>query len=295
MVERRPGVPRVIAWIGWGALAAVGYTIGLPLLLGGVALAPIAVVAYEGGAWEAAVAAAAGMFGVALLGAELSVPAVALFVAGALLGLGLRRQSTAPWLYGAVALALAALVGLVLLPPRLGGTPLQFSPRDIEQLFGMTARQARQVVAQAQTLVPAFLPLYAGGVALEAFYFSRWLLGARGRQLGPLAPFSLWQAPTWLAPLFLVLLGLQEALSLAQASTMSQNWAAYAEIWTQIPLEVFGLAVVNFLIARMRVAPFLRVLILVLMFVTPPFSLIPVWVGVLDNITDLRRIRGTTT
>ncbi|MDA8346519.1 MAG: DUF2232 domain-containing protein [Thermaerobacter sp.] len=295
MVEHRTGPPRVIAWIGWGALAAVGYTIGVPLLLGGAALFPIAIVACEGGLGEAAVAAAAAVLGVALMGGQLSLPAIGLFAAGALLGTGLRQERALPWLLGMAALSVAALVGLIALPSTFGGSAVHFSPQTIAQAFGMTLHQARQVIAQAQAIIPAFMPLYAGGVALEAFYLARWVLRTRGRELQPVQPFAFWQAPTWLAPLFLAVLGLQTVISLDHASAVTQRLLGYAVIWTEIPLEIFGLAVASFLIARMRVPTFLRVVILVLMFVTPPFSLIPVWVGVLDNMTDLRRIRDAST
>lgn len=298
MPERPVGLLRIGMWLGWGALCAIGYVLGVPLLIGGVAAFPIAVVAYESGLWEAAIVGAAGVFGVALMDARLSLPAIVLYTAGALLGRGLRPLAGARWLVAAVALSVAALVGFFGLPAYLGGYPVHLSPADaraIGQAFGLTRTQARQLTQQALALVPAFVPIYAAAIAAEAYALARWVLHTRGREITKISPFSLWQAPPWLAPIFLAALGAQTLFSLTHAAGLSQRWAGYALVWTQIPMAIFGLAVTSFLMSRLRVPGILRLGILVLMLLTPPFSQILIWVGVLDNMTDLRHIRGANT
>jgi hypothetical protein len=299
MVEQRPRPqrPRIVAWLGWGALAAIGYAIGVPLLFGGVALFPIAIVAYEGGAGEAAIASAAGMFGVALLNAHLSLPAIGLFAAGTVLGLGLRREQGMPWFLAAGVVALVSMVGIVTLPPALGGS-LRVTPADmrsIGQLYGLTGSQATQVVQQALDMIPALVPIYAVLLVVEGFYFTRWRLAANGKQIQPGIPFTHWQAPPWLAPLYLLALGAQAVLALIQAPDLPQRWATYALVWTEIPLGVFGLAILTYLLVRLRVPLVLRIVIPVLMLLIPPLAMIFICVGIVDNISDLRHIRGANT
>ncbi len=297
MVEPRPRPPRVVAWLGWGALAAVGYAIGVPLLLGGVAIFPIAVVAYEGGIGEAVIAAAAGMLGVAVLDVQLSLPAIGLFAAGAVLGLGLRRENGMPWFLSAGAISLLSMVGIVTLPLALGGA-IHVSPADmrsVAHLYGLSPMQTKQLVAQAIDLIPALVPVYAAAVAVEGFYFARWRLGASGKQLQPVLPFTHWQSPPWLAPLFLVALAAQAVLGFLQATALPQRWADYVLVWTEIPLGVFGLAILTYLLVRLRLPLVLRIVIPVLMLLIPQLSLIFVCIGVVDNMTDLRHIRGAST
>lgn len=299
MVEGRSILVRTMAWIVWGALAALGYAIGAPLILGGAALFPVAVVAYEGVLVEALIAIAAAVLGVALMQQQLSLPALAVFAAGALLGRALRRDGVlAPWLVAVTLVVLAGWIGVLFLPSNLGGAALPSSgseARVISQMLAMPANQARQLAGQLIAQIPGLVPIYAGIVTLEAFYFTRWALRARGKQLTEVPAFSQWQAPAWLAPLYLALLGLQVILSLSSAPGTAQLWIGYAALWGQVPLAVFGLAVASFWMTRMRLPLVVRVISLVLLMITPPFSQILVWVGVLDNVTDLRHIRNAST
>ena len=289
---------KVAGWFGWGVLAGVGYYALLPLLLGGGALLPIAIVAFEDGALEALISAAVGMLAVLLLAGTVSVPAALLFGAAVLLGVELRRplpllQQLGP----AFLLATGAIVCYFLLPTFFGGQQLQVTPQQVHalgQMFGVPAAEVRSITTQVGTMLPAVAPLYGGFMLFEGYYFVRWALAARRRSLPEIRSFVLWSAPEWLPPLYLVLFAAQLGSGLLGLAASWQHWIDFAVLWSEVPLIVIGLAVLSYWLMRLGVPAVIRVVVLGILVLTPAFVELLVWIGILDVFIDLRRIRGST-
>ena len=288
---------RVAGWFGWGVLAGVGYFALLPLLLGGAALLPIAIVAFEDGALEALIAAAVGMLAVLLLGGVVSVPAALLFIAAVILGVELRNSAPVVRQVGpAFLLATAAVACYFLLPSVFGGQQLQISAQQahaLGQLFSLPAAEVRSITAQVGAMLPAVAPLYGGFMLFEGYYFARWALGARGRTLPEIRPFISWSGPDWLPPLYLVLFAGQLGADLLNLSAFWQRWLGFAAIWSEVPLIVVGLAILSFWLWRLGVPAVIRVVVLGILLLTPAFAELLIWIGILDVFIDLRRIRGS--
>jgi hypothetical protein len=289
---------KAAGWFGWGLLAGVGYFALLPLLLGGGALLPIAVVAYEDGALEALISAAVGMLAVLLLAGTVSVPAAILFVAAVLLGVGLRRPLPLLRQLGpAFLLATVAIVCYFLLPAFFGGQQLQVTPQQahaLGQIFSLPTSEVRSITTQVGEMLPAVAPLYGGFMLFEGYYFARWVLMARGRSLPEIRAFMLWTAPEWLPPLYLVLFAGQLGSNLLGLAASWQRWLYFGVLWSEVPLIVIGLAVLSFWLMRFGVPVVIRIVVLGILVLTPAFAELLVWIGILDVFIDIRRIRGTT-
>lgn len=296
--ERQGAWRRIAAWFGWGALAGIGYFVLLPLLLGGVALLPIAIVAFEDGAIEAAIASAVGVLVVVLLSGVVSVPAALLFSAALLFGVELRRAAPILRQIGpAFLMATAAVVCYFLLPALFGGQQLQISPQQahaLGQLFGLPTGEVRSITAEVGVMLPAVAPLYAGFMLFEGFYFARWALAARRHSLPEVRPFISWTAPEWLAPLYLVVFAAQLGSGLLGFVASWQRWIGFAVLWSEVPLIVIGLAILTFWLARLNIPAIVRVVVLGILLLTPAFAELLIWIGILDVFIDLRRIRDTT-
>jgi len=296
--DRQAAWRRVAGWFGWGALAGLSYYVLLPLLLGGAALLPIAVVAFEDGVLEALIAGAVGLLAVLLLGGALSIPAALLFVAALLFGVALRRSGSVLQQLGpAFLLITAAVACYFLLPTALGGQHLQVTPaqaKALGQLLGLPAGEVRSITAQVAAMLPAVAPLYGGFMLYEGFYFSRWTLAARHRSLPEVRPFVLWNAPEWLPPLYLVLFAAQLGSQLLGAANVWQDWIGFGVLWAEVPLIVIGLAVSSFWLARLNIPAVIRFVVLGILLLTPAFTEVLIWVGILDVFIDLRRIRGSS-
>ena len=296
--ERQAAWRRVAAWFGWGALAGLGYFVLLPVLLGGAALLPIAVVAFEDGVLESLIASAVGLLVILLLGGALSVPAALLFVAAAVLGAEIRRAAPLLRQVGpAFLLATAAVACYFMLPTLFGGQQLQISAQQahaLGQMFGLPAREVRSITAQVGAMLPAVAPLYGGFMLFEGFYFTRWTLLARHRSLPEIRPFLRWTAPEWLPPVYLVLFAAQLGSGLLGLSADVQRWIGFAVLWSEVPLLVIGLAILSFWLARLGIPPVIRVVLLGILLLTPAFAELLIWIGILDVFIDLRRIRGST-
>ncbi len=296
--ERQAAWRRVAAWFGWGALAGLGYFVLLPVLLGGVALLPVAIVAFEDGVLESLISAAVGLLVVLALGGAVSIPAALLFVAAVLLGVELRRGAPLWRQVGpAFLLATAAIACYFLLPALFGGQQLQISPQQahaLGQMFGLPAAEVRSITAQVGAMLPAVAPLYGGFILFEGFYFTRWSLLARHQSLPEIRPFLYWTAPEWLPPLYLVLFAAQLGSGLLGLSAEAQRWVGFGVLWSEVPLLVIGLAILSFWLARLGIPPIVRVIVLGILLVTPAFAELLIWIGILDVFIDLRRIRGST-
>jgi len=294
--ERQGAWRRVAGWFGWGVLAGLGYFVLLPLLLGGAALLPIAIVAFEDGALEALIAAAVGLLAVLLLGGVLSVPAALLFVAAIAVGVEMRRGAPLLRQAGpAFLLATAAVTCYFLLPALFGGQQLQITPQQahaLGQMFGLPAGEVRSITAQVGAMLPAVAPLYAGFMLFEGFYFTRWTLLARRKNLPEVRPFMLWGAPEWLPPLYLVLFAAQLGSGLLDLAAFWQRWIGFAVLWSEVPLIVIGLAILSYWLGRLNVPAIIRVVVLGILLLTPAFAELLIWIGILDVFIDLRRIRG---
>ncbi len=295
--ERQAAWRRVAAWFGWGALAGLGYFVMLPLLLGGAALLPIAVVAFEDGALESLIAAAVGLLLVLLLGGVVSVPAALLFVAAVLLGVEMRRgapvlRQVSP----AFLLSTAAVACYFLLPTLFGGQQLQITPQQahaLGQMFGLPSGEVRSITAQVGAMLPAVAPLYGGFMLFEGFYFTRWALLARHQSIPDVRPFVLWSTPEWLPPLYLVFFAAQLGSGLLHLADSTQRWIGFAVLWSEVPLLVVGLAILSFWLARLSIPAVVRVVVLGILLLTPAFAEVLIWIGILDVFIDLRRIRGS--
>lgn len=287
---------KVAGWFGWGVLAGVGYYALLPLLLGGGALLPIAIVAYEDGLLEALISAAVAELAVMLLAGAVSVPAALLFVAAVLLGLALRHSLPLLRQLGpAFLLATAAMVCYFLLPTSFGGQQLQITPQQahaLGQIFGVPAGEVRTITSQIGSLLPAVAPLYGGFVLFEGYYFLRWALMARGRSLPEIRSFVLWTMPEWLPPVYLVLFAGQLGANLLGLAAAWQRWLYFGVLWSSAPLLVIGLAVLSFWLMRLGVPVVIRAVVLGILLLTPAFAELLIWIGILDVFVDLRRIRG---
>ncbi len=295
--ERQGAWRRVAGWFGWGALAGLGYFVLLPLLLGGAALLPIAIVAFEDGVLEALIAAAVGLLAVLLLGGVLSVPAALLFVAAIAVGVEMRRGAPILRQAGpAFLLATAAVACYFLLPALFGGQQLQVTPQQahaLGQMFGLPAGEVRSITAQVGAMLPAVAPLYGGFMLFEGFYFTRWTLLARRQNLPEMRPFMLWGAPEWLPPLYLVLFAAQLGSQLLNLAVFWQRWIGFAVLWSEVPLIVIGLAILSFWLSRLNIPAIIRVVVLGILLLTPAFAELLIWIGILDVFLDLRRIRGS--
>jgi len=287
---------RVAGWFGWGALAGVGFYALLPVLLGGTAVLPIVIVAYEDGVLESLISAAVGLVAVLILSeGAVSVSAALVFLAAILLGTALRRAAPL-WQQIAPAFLLigAAVAGYFLLPTLLGGQQVTLTPaeaKEFGQILGLPARQVLNATKQMAAMLPAIVPLYGGLVLFEGFYFSRWALAARRHELPSIRPFSLWRAPEWLPPLYLVLFALQLAGGLLGWSADLQRWIGFGVLWVEVPLMLIGLAVLNYWLTALRVPTLLRVVLLGALLMLGAFAEILIWVGILDAFIDLRRLQ----
>lgn len=294
MAERTGAGRRVITWVGWGVASAVAYLIALPLLAGGLALLPIAVVAFEDGEIEAAIAVASGILVLLLLGGGLNLPALALMLAGVPLGALLRRASS-PTTTGAPSLVLAilALTGLALLPAQYGGILSSIPASESRVLVRLLAANGLHgtIHELMSTLLPAFGPVYAGVITLEAYFATRAVLRLRSRTLPEILPFWLWVAPAWLPPLYLVAMAVQLSTNILGGSVQVSTDAWFVSIWAGIPLLIIGLAVVDHWLIRARLPQPARGIILVLAALVPLATQMLTWLGVLDGVFDIRRFR----
>lgn len=294
MAERGQIGRRVAAWIGWGVAAAAAYNIALPLLAGGLALLPIAIVAFEDGEIEAAISVASGILLLLVLGGGLSLPALALMLAGLPLGALLRRAHS-PIAAGAPALVLVllALVGLVLLPTQYGGILTSLPRSESRVLLSLLAANGLHGTIHhlIDMLLPAFAPVYAGLITLEAYFATRTVLRWRSKTLPDILPFWLWIAPAWLPPLYLIAMAVQLSTNILGGSAQLSTDAWFVSIWAGIPLLIIGLAVLDHWLVRARLPQPARGIILVLAALLPLASQLLTWLGVLDGVFDIRRFR----
>lgn len=297
MAEHRPIVRRAAFWIGWGVAAAAAYLIALPLFAGGLVVVPIAIVAYEDGLVEAAISCAAGILTLLLLGGGLNLSALAILLAGLPLGTLLRQQRDALRTAGATfLLSLAGIVGLFLLPAQYGGVMALLPPAELSSLLRILAANGihfRTLKELLGLLLPAFAPVYAGMITLEAFFITRMALGHRRHQLPEVRPFWLWVAPAWLPPLYLVAMAIQLVIGVFGGSSYGQlnEYAWLVSLWTGVPLLFIGLAVMDHWLLRMRLPQPTRGILLVLAGLLPILTQLLTWLGVLDGVFDIRRFR----
>lgn len=295
MAERGQIGRRMAAWIGWGVAAGAAYLVALPLLAGGLALVPIAVVAFEDGVIEAAIAIASGILMLLVLGGGLNLPALGLLLAGLWLGSLLRRVHT-PFLTvaPAVVLSVAGLLGLFLLPAAYGGVLSSLPAADTRVLLRLLADNGIHGQSLQQILrltLPAFIPVYAGLVTVEGFFVARLVLLRRARSLPQLLPFWRWTAPAWLPPLYLVAMATQLAGTIFGGLGQIGTDAWFVSIWAGVPLLFVGLAVVDHWLVRAHMPQPARGILLVLAVLLPVGSQLLTWVGVLDQVFDIRHLR----
>ncbi|NLN17077.1 MAG: YybS family protein [Firmicutes bacterium] len=162
--------------------------------------------------------------------------------------------------------------------------------------MGMSEEQLGEAVSMLENLMnlsrmvmPVTFLLSAILLAFVNYWLARSILGRLGSKIAWFPPFRYWRFPWHLAWGYILGLGLP-------LITSEGFWIAVAanlQFFFTYVFMVQGLAILWFFFDEFRLSRFLRVAILVLIFLPRwPLSTLVVWTGVIDTWLDIRKLEG---
>lgn len=156
-----------------------------------------------------------------------------------------------------------------------------------EEQLGEARSMMENMMNLVRTVLPVTFLLSAIGLAFVNYWLSRSILGRLGSKIPWFPPFRNWRFPWYLAWGYILGLGLPLISSEGILFVVGTN----LQIFFTYVFMVQGLAVLWFFFDEYGVSRFLRVFILILIFLPRwPLSTLIVWTGVIDTWLDIRKL-----